>query len=447
MKLVLPEILNIPDKLMPLIYHFAPVPDEVKPDKVYKHALIEGGRGSAKTHSVARLILYLCEVSKYRVFCGRETQSTIDDSVYTVLSDLICKYNLNFNILRSEIRHKVNGSTIKFKGFKEQGRSGIKGLEDVDLLWVDEAEAITKPTLDIIMPTIVRSGRTIFTMNRLIREDPVYVDLTNRDNCLHIHIDYFENKFCPEDMKTEALLCKERSEADYDHIWLGKPLEAGDDYLFSSSLLDKVVEPHGVLSNKQRVMGIDFADAGNDLCVCTILDRVTDEHFEIVKQISWDEKNSMVSIGKIIDLVGRYKPDISILDKGSMGHTVICRLEEVGVHMIPFDGGSNKKCHKDYVNHRAEAYYLMRDLLEQDRLIIHRKSELLKELELIRFMYRSNGKKLLRPKKELKKSPDFADSAAMAVWGLFKYLGTSHSTLLRNNGKVRVKYKSLRRRR
>jgi len=448
MELQLPKILDLPTKLLPLVYHFAPMPKEVLPKVIKRHALIEGGRGSAKTHSVARLVLFCCEHYKnYRVFCGRETQSTIDDSVYTVLSDLIRDNGLAFEVLRNEIRHKSSGSVIKFKGFKEQGRSGIKGLEEVDLLWVDEAEAITKPTLDIIMPTIVRSGRIIFTMNRLIREDPVYVQMSRRDDCLHIHIDYFENKFCPVYLKQEALLCKDRSEADYDHIWLGKPLESGDDYLFPSGLIDKKIEANGVLEAPKRVLAFDFADRGKDLCVCTILDKLSEEHFGIVKQIAWDEKDSMVSVGKIVELVGRYKPDISVIDIGAMGHTVLCRLAEVNVHMIPFDGGSTKRCHKNYVNNRAEAYFLVKDLLEQGRLVIQRESMLLKELEQIRYMFRSNGKKLLRPKTELPKSPDFSDSAAMAVWGLIKHLGVSGSTITQNGGRVPIKFKSLRRRR
>ena len=32
----------------------------------------------------------------------------------------------------------------------------IACLDDVDILWIDEAQAITKPTLDIVIPTIIR---------------------------------------------------------------------------------------------------------------------------------------------------------------------------------------------------------------------------------------------------------------------------------------------------
>ena len=46
--------------------------------------------------------------------------------------------------------HNNSDSSIIFKGFREQGRVNIKGLEGVDVLWIDEAQSITKTTLDII---------------------------------------------------------------------------------------------------------------------------------------------------------------------------------------------------------------------------------------------------------------------------------------------------------
>ena len=161
----LPQILNIPQKLHPFIEKF----------NDYRFFLAEGGRGSSKSQSVARLILYVCEQRKVRVVCGRETQNTIDESVYKLLADLIKEYNLNFTIKKTTIVHNVTGSEIQFKGFREQGRANIKGMEGVDILYIDESEAITKQTLDIIIPTIRKpNSKIIFTMNRFVRDDPVY---------------------------------------------------------------------------------------------------------------------------------------------------------------------------------------------------------------------------------------------------------------------------------
>ena len=226
----LPEILDIPEKLIPVILNI----------NKYSYFLIDGGRGGGKSQSIARIILWLSEKRKVRVCCGRETQSTISDSVYKIFSDLIEEYNLDYTVKSNKIIHNTSMSDIIFKGFREQGRVNIKGLEGVDILWIDEAQAITKSTLDIIIPTIRKKNSiVIFTMNRLTRKDAVYSEFVSRDDCLHIKINYYDNKYCPNKLINEAKRCKERNLSDYMHIWEGNPLDVTNDFLFSSIKLDK----------------------------------------------------------------------------------------------------------------------------------------------------------------------------------------------------------------
>ena len=145
----LPEILDIPEKLIPVMTDF----------NKYDYFLIEGGRGGGKSQSIARIILWISEQRRVRVCCGRETQATISDSVYKIFNDLISDYDLNFTVKSNKIVHNLTGSSIIFKGFREQGRVNIKGLEGIDILWIDEAQAITKSTLDVIIPTIRKKSK------------------------------------------------------------------------------------------------------------------------------------------------------------------------------------------------------------------------------------------------------------------------------------------------
>lgn len=412
----LPEILNLPPKLLPFVANLGK----------YRYYLAEGGRGSGKTQAFGRMLLYLCEKRKMSVCCGRETQNSIEDSVYKLLVSLVNKFGLNYTITSSKLIHRLTGSEIIFKGFREQGIENTKGMEGFDLVWVDEAQTLTKRTIDVVIPTIRKENSVIwFSMNRFIRNDPVYEFCKSRPNCLCIHIDYFDNPFCTQELKDEAELCKANNDKDYRHIWLGQPMEQAEDYLFNSSKVAKMsqIQPWGDIFCHQRVIGIDFAAKGSDLSVATILDKVGQTTWEVVRQEAWSEIDPMVSTGRIAALIGEFKPSASIIDVGGMGYVVYGRLRELGVRINPFDG-AEKSQPPEYGNKRAWGYYTLNEWIDNEWIIM-KSPETEKELLEIRYKYKSNGERLIVSKDEMRadgiKSPDRADSLMMAVF-CAKYL-------------------------
>lgn len=439
--LKIPELLNMPGKMLPMVYKF----------NDYNYLYAEGGRGSAKTHSIARFLLFLASKYKLRIVCGREIQNSIEESVYTVFCDLIEHYNLYFDIQARRIIHKLTGSVISFKGFREQGSVSIKGLEGVDILWIDEAQSITKPTLDVVIPTIRKEkSKIFFSMNRFMRDDAVHEYLAGREDCLHININYYDNPFCPLRLKAEAEAVRLKSERDYKYIYLGQPLDSASDYLFNYDKLGacKDIKAFGDLLLRQRVIGFDFAAQGDDQSVATVLDRVSSQHWQCTAQIAWDEADPMVSVGKIVALMGQFKPDAATLDVGGMGNVVYARLMEVGVkNLYRFDGASTDGVDTaHYGNMRAQAYYELKGWTDESFLILNKEQkQVVKELEKIRYKYRSNGQRMILDKVTLKKdlgySPDYADSLMMAVWAANHYIGKAGYGALggdeKNTGVVR----------
>lgn len=409
----LPEILDIPPKLLPMVFKL----------NDYRRILLTGGRGGGKTQAVARLLLWASSKRKLRIVCGRELQSSIQESVYTVFCDLIEKYGLNFQIYATKIECKATGSVINFKGFRDQGRANIKGLEGVDILWIDEAETITKETLDIVVPTIRKTNsKLIFTMNRKTRFDPVFVDNDMRDDCLSIKINYNDNKYCPKELINEAMECKEKSEEDYKHIWLGEPLAHGTQMVFNTLDLDncKNVEFYGCNVSNGRVLAVDIANGGGDLTVAGCIDYKSPTRFENTCVETWDVKNLMETVGRIVDLKHKYNPDIVVIDATGVGEGVFSRLLELGVPVMDFKG-ARKSNSKESFNTRAEAFFDTRDKIEKGELKIT-DSRVLADLEVMSYEIRSDGSKIITPKskikKEIQRSPDFADMISMAVWGL-----------------------------
>jgi phage terminase large subunit len=433
---VTPELLHIPKKLTPMITEF----------NSYEYLYAEGGRGGGKSHGVGRFLLYLGEQKKLRIVCGREIQANIEESVFTLLVDYIDKFDLDYQIFttrgQERLVHRRTGSVIKFKGFREQGSVSIKGLEGVDILWIDEAQSITSHTLSIIIPTIRKNNRRVFfTMNRFLRDDPVHEFCTSKGKaCLHISINYFDNEFAPPTIKTEALDCKERSEQEYRHVWLGEPIKQADNHLFDFDKLHESFEtkPFGGLYKRQRVLGIDFAAQGNDSCVAATLDRLSVQHWGLREQIAWDYNDSMESVGKIINLIGDKKPDITMLDYSGMGKVVFDRLNEVigslpNHRLLGFDGGSTKGIDtKQHANIKTAAYFRLKEWFENRYLCISKSDkEVINQAEKVKFKYRSNGSRIMPSKPEMKlmpprgigMSPDELEGLMMAVWGT-KFLGT-----------------------
>ena len=123
---------------------------------------------SMKSHTVARVLLIRARSSKIRVLCCREFQNSIAESSHQLLSDLIKQYQLNdFEITDKSIVNKITGSDFIFKGLWNNEQS-LKSIEGIDIAWVEEAQTITKNSLEVLTPTIRKDGsQIIYTYSRL----------------------------------------------------------------------------------------------------------------------------------------------------------------------------------------------------------------------------------------------------------------------------------------
>lgn len=413
-KLTLPAILNIPDKLLPMIEKF----------NDYRYFLFEGGRGGGKSQSVARFILYLAEKYKIRVVCGRETQNSITESVYSLMADLIRTFQLNYDIQASRISHKEKESPITFRGFREQGAFNIQGMEGIDLLWIDEAQAITKGTLDVLIPTIRKdNSKVFFTMNRHVEYDPVYTFLVDRKDCLHIKINYDENPFCTTILKREAEECKAKNEKDYNHIWLGNPLDQGEDALYSlEEILHNKNNPHAMQGGYGlRVAGFDIARYGDDKCAAIVLQQMGALHWEEVYCEEWDKRDLNYTTGRILQITTDEKVDLAAIDEDGLGAGPFDTLSK-GRGLDYFVGFRNPTIsyadNNSFVNPRTINAYKAKDMFMKGHLCV-KDERLIKEALTVRYTFDHNQRRVLVSKDKMRamkiKSPNLFDSLIMAV--------------------------------
>ena len=123
--------------------------------KPYRYKVAYGGRGSGKSWGFARELLIQGATKKLRVLCAREIQRSIKQSVHQLLSDQIQQLNLGsfYQVLESEIRG-INGTQFNFTGLANNTVESIKSFEGVDIVWVEEAQTVSKRSWDILIPTI-----------------------------------------------------------------------------------------------------------------------------------------------------------------------------------------------------------------------------------------------------------------------------------------------------
>ena len=141
----------------------------------HRYKVLHGGRGAARSWSVARVLLIEAASRPRRILCARESQASIRDSVHQLLRDQIVLMGLEgFEVTDREIRHVVTGSLFLFEGLR-YNVTKIKSLEGIDICWVEEAERVSQASWQVLIPTIRKAGSEIWvTFNEDQESDATY---------------------------------------------------------------------------------------------------------------------------------------------------------------------------------------------------------------------------------------------------------------------------------
>lgn len=192
--------------------------------KRYKSAY--GGRGSSKSHSVARALLIKGMERPLRIGCGREIQKSIKDSVHKLLADIIRQHDLgHFYEVQETVIKGRNGTEFIFRGLKHNTRD-LKSLEGIDIFWIEEAELVSDGSYEILIPTIRKEGSEIWaTFNVKNINDPTYRRFITEagEDTISKKVSWRDNPFFPEVLRKEMEKLKRTDPEAYNHIWEGEP--------------------------------------------------------------------------------------------------------------------------------------------------------------------------------------------------------------------------------
>ena len=382
-----------------------------------RYKFCRGGRGGGKSDSAIKAVLYICNEKKTRVLCCREIQDSIEDSIYTLICDYIRKLQYNdFKILDKSIVHK-NGSNIIFKGLLYEARKQkIKSYSNIDICLVEEAQAVSKGSIDVLYPTIRKPGSEIwFLYNRLEENDPVHVfeqSIPDEEKIV-IDINYYDNPFLPEELKKDAARSKKQYENeendDYPHMWLGHPRNMSDLCIIGlKAVQDAMVRE--VEDEGQIFVGADIARFGDDRIVF-----VKRKGLKMIDKKVYKHKSVTQTANLLKEFVNFDKSITIRVDDTGVGGGVTDILKDDFYNVDPINFQEKANDPDKYYNKISELWFEFKKNLHLFQLISS--MDLIDELTTRKYLFDNKGRRQVESKKEYKKrfskSPDEADATLL----------------------------------
>lgn len=373
---------KVPAKLIPLI---------VKPKPL---KILVGGRGSAKSETVAQCMLKHCD-DGFRVLCAREFQNSLDDSVHSLLKRKIDDLGISTLTALAAAIQSAKGEII-YKGLSRNIQS-IKSLDNVGFVWIEEGQTISQESIDTLFPTIRKNGAEIWiTMNRGSVTDPVSVSFLSKaesdlercgyyedDYMIVIEINWRDNPFFPEILNQQRL--KNKSEwpsAKYDHIWEGKYGDIIEDPIIQPEWFDACIDAHlnpkisaALKARGARLAAFDPSDTGD---AKGYAERIGNVFTEVCDKKSGDSDDGMIWA---TDKALQFGCDEFVWDYSGIGSGMLGSIRKSfagkKVKLQAFNGGESpddkdkpyisddgkKKTVGDvFINKRAQRYWRLYEL-------------------------------------------------------------------------------------
>jgi len=263
--------LNVNAKLLPFI---------TKPQPL-KIAI--GGRSSGKSLGVGDMLAFEMDAKGYDIYCLREFQDSVADSVHKVFKSSIEKrLSLSGWDIQANTVIAPNGARTTYKG-ANRNPDAMQGAQDYLRSWFEEAHRASQASLDKLLPTIIRNpgAQCWFTANPQSSTDPFsrrfitpYYDQLMRDGFYEDEMHYIvmvnwrDNPWRNDEQNMlREWDFKHISRAKYDWIWEGAFMDEVEDSIISAEEFDAAIDAHIKLGFKPRgkkVISFDPADTGGD---------------------------------------------------------------------------------------------------------------------------------------------------------------------------------------
>ena len=204
-----------------------------------RYKVLAGGRGAGKSWSIGIVLIWLARRSKLQILLTREVQESISKSNKRVIEDLIRLFwphdvGTFWKIGVDKITG-ANGSLFETQGMSDITSANIMSLEGANIIWFEQAEAMSAGSWTRLDPTVRKQGSEIWlSLNPRYRNDPAYElfmlensPRADPEHSLIQFVTYKDNPFFTEENERSRMLDEEADPVTYRNTWLGEPDDEG----------------------------------------------------------------------------------------------------------------------------------------------------------------------------------------------------------------------------
>lgn len=199
------------------------------------------------------------------------------------------------------------------------------------------------------------------------------------------------------------------------------PIE-GEDTLIPLTWVERAVGKE-IPAQGQMILGIDVARFGSDSTVFTVMQGKGEVFCD-----GFIGSPTTKTVGQAIDLCKKYSCEKILVDDTGVGGGVTDLLKEhfqgTGVSIVAVNFGSKARDSERFANLKTEIFWNLREDFENGIISILDEPRLIYELPSIMYEINSKGQLRIVGKDKMKKmgmkSPDYADSLAIAHYGSYE---------------------------
>jgi phage terminase large subunit len=296
-----------------------------------------GGRGSGKSIGIGDALTFKMSTEKADIYCLREFQDSISDSVHRVFEGSINDRLMldGWNVQEKRII-SPEGAQTAYKGAARNPNS-IQSAQGYKYSWFEEAQTMSQASIDKLLPTILRNpgAECWFSANPQSSADPFsqrfnvpYLRELNKhgyyEDDLHliIVVNWRDNPWWNVEQETlREWDYANLSRAKYDWVWEGKFNDEVADSIVKAEWFDACIDAHKIDKLKEvfkplgaRIAAHDPSDTGKDNKGYAM------RHGSIVQHI-YEKNSGEIDVGCdwATNLAREHKADWFVWDGDGMG--------------------------------------------------------------------------------------------------------------------------------